>query len=65
MNACTDAKPASTLAINRPREPNGRLWQGGYEDYGRHHGHDLTALARHVLAKPLGAGLIYTAQGII
>jgi putative transposase len=51
-------KARRSLAINRQRERNVRLWPDGYHDHGRRHEHDLKALIRHVLANPLRAGLV-------
>jgi REP element-mobilizing transposase RayT len=51
-------KSRITLALNRSLERDGSLWQHGFHDRAIRRDEDLPAVARHIVANPLRAGLV-------
>jgi putative transposase len=51
-------KSRSAIAINASLGAADRLWQRGYHDHAVRAEEDLPAMARYVLANPLGAGIV-------
>ena len=51
-------KSRSAIAINRPRNSSGRVWQKGFYDHALRREEDLPATARYIVANPLRAGLV-------
>ena len=51
-------KSRSTVALNRALGRVGPLWQEGFHDRAIRREEDLQAVARHIVANPLRAGLV-------
>ncbi|NWL22905.1 REP-associated tyrosine transposase [Pseudomonas umsongensis] len=51
-------KSRITLALNRSLERDGSLWQHGFHDRAIRRDEDVPAVARHIVANPLRAGLV-------
>jgi putative transposase len=51
-------KSRSAIAFNRALGQSGPLWQKGFHDHALRKEEDLRAIARHVVANPVRAGLV-------